>query len=150
VIARDRRRVDDVIRAAQATRTLAVIGLGCWIAVWLMFLIVNADFDGEQGALPATIVMRHWERGDDWLREYPDDLQLAVAPGRFVLRAGARVIATGTEAAALDPARIHWLVRWRPRVVVQVADGVSLARVVAAMDTLAAAGFHVAFDADPP
>jgi hypothetical protein len=149
VIARDRRRVDDVVRAAEATRTLGVIGLGCWIAVWSMFLMVCVDFDGEQEVLRTTVVVRGWERGDDWLREYPDDLQLDVAPRQFALRAGARVIAIGEEAAALDPARIGWLARWRPRVVVHVADGTSLARVVAAVDVLAAAGFHVAFDADP-
>lgn len=114
-----------------------------------MFLIVCADFDGEQGALRATLVVPHWGSGDDWLREHPAELQLDVAPREFVLRAGARVIATGEDAAALDPARIRWLARWRPRVVVHVADGMSLARVVAAMDVLAAAGFHVAFDADP-
>lgn len=128
---------------------MAVLGLCSWLAAWSIFLIGSADVDGELGVVRASIVVQALE-GDDWLREYPGDLEMDLAPEEFALRAGARLIAKGMDPAALDPARIGWLSRWRPRVVAHVEDGVALARVVAAMDVLDEAGFVVAFEAEPP
>ncbi len=147
VVPRGVKRLEKAVQAAQFTRTVALLGVSSWLMAWSMFLMATACFDDLAG-MRATIVVPEMERGE-WLRQYPDDLELDLAPGAFALRAGPRLVAAGKDAAALDPARIGWLARWRPRVVVHVEDGVSLARVVAAMDVLAAAGFFVAFDTEP-
>jgi hypothetical protein len=121
-------------------------GLACQLCAWATFLIIGAHFGPEVARISVVIV-----DAEPWLRPgAAGEPELSLAPGEFTLRLGARTLATGADPSALDRARLAQLVKARPRVFVAPRDGVTLERIVAAVDAMVGLGFEeVALDAEP-